>query len=51
MSQQEVAEILGCDRTTVAYHEKKALQKIRLQIMLDRELAALVKEACDEQPR
>lgn len=48
MSQQEVAELLGCDRTTVAYHEKKALQKIRLQIMLDRELAALVKEACDE---
>jgi len=48
MSQQEVAELLGCDRTTVAYHEKKALQKIRIAVTLDRELAALVKEALDE---
>jgi DNA-directed RNA polymerase specialized sigma24 family protein len=48
MSQQEVAEILGCDRTTVAYHEKRALQKIRLAIMLDRELKALTEEACNE---
>ena len=48
MSQAEVAEILGCDRKTVDYHEKKALQKIRIAVMLDRELAALVKEACDE---
>jgi DNA-directed RNA polymerase specialized sigma24 family protein len=48
MSQQEVAELLGCDRTTVAYHEKKALQKIRLAIMLDRELKALAAESCDE---
>jgi DNA-binding CsgD family transcriptional regulator len=48
MSQQEVAELLGCDRTTVAYHEKKALQKIRIGLKLDRELAALVKEALDE---
>jgi DNA-directed RNA polymerase specialized sigma24 family protein len=48
MSQQEVAELLGCDRTTVAYHEKRALQKIRLAIMLDRELKALAAEACDE---
>ena len=48
MSQQEVAEILGCDRTTVAYHEQKALQKIRIAVKLDRDLAALVKEALDE---
>ena len=48
MIQQEVAELLGCDRTTVAYHEKKALQKIRIAVKLDRELAALVKEALDE---
>lgn len=48
MSQQEVAELLGCDRTTVAYHEKKALQKIRLAILLDRELKALAEEVRDE---
>lgn len=48
MSQQEVAELLGCDRSTVAYHEKKALQKIRLAILLDRELKALAEEARDE---
>lgn len=48
MSLSEVAEVLGCDKKTVAYHEKKALQKIRIAIMLDRELAALAKEACDE---
>lgn len=48
MSQQEVAELLGCDRSTIAYHEKKALQKIRLAILLDRELKALTEEARDE---
>lgn len=48
MSLSEVAEVLGCDKKTVAYHEKRALQKIRIAIMLDRELAALAKEACDE---
>ena len=44
MSLSEVAEVLGCDTTTVHYHEQRALAKLRALIMLERELAALAEE-------
>lgn len=32
-SQQEIADLLGVTRQAVAYHEKKALQKIRKKLV------------------
>lgn len=44
MSLSEVAEVLGCDTTTVYYHEQRALAKLREAIKRERELLALIEE-------